>query len=129
MVFLEARQDIPDFLRALNIYCLPSLWEGLSIGLLEAMAMGKAVVATAIDGTKEVVQDGVNGLFIPPKSPEKLAETLTRLITDAPLRLRLGAAARQTVHSEFNAETMTRQVEQLYQKVAPKRAIATPVSV
>jgi glycosyltransferase involved in cell wall biosynthesis len=129
MVFLEARQDIPDFLRALNIYCLPSLWEGLSIGLLEAMAMGKAVVATAIDGTKEVVQDGVNGLFIPPKSPEKLAETLTRLITDAPLRLRLGAAARQTVHSEFNAETMTRQVEQLYQKVAPKRAIATSVSV
>ena len=129
LLFLEARQDIPDFLRALDIYCLPSLWEGLSIGLLEAMAMGKAVVATAIDGTREVVQDGVNGLFVPPSSPEKLAETLSRLIADAPLRQRLGMAARQTVLQKFNSDTMTRQIEQLYQKLAPKQATAAPIAV
>ncbi|MBF9236496.1 glycosyltransferase [Hymenobacter sp. BT683] len=129
LVFLEARQDIPDVLRALDIYCLPSLWEGLSIGLLEAMAMGKAVVATAIDGTREVVQDGVNGLCIPPKSPEQLAAALTRLLADAGLRGRLGAAARQTVAREFNVETMTRQVEQLYQQLAPARAVPRPAAV
>ena len=125
--FLEARQDIPDFLRALDIYCLPSLWEGLSIGLLEAMAMGKAVVATAIDGTREVIEDEVNGLFIPPKSPEKLAAAVTRLAADAGLRERLGAAARATVQREFNAETMTRRVEQLYERV--RRTQPTPVPV
>lgn len=122
--FLEARQDIPDVLKALDIYCLPSLWEGLSIGLLEAMAMGKSVIATAIDGTREVIDDNVNGLFIPPKSPEKLAEALTRLATDPALRQRLGAAARQTVLSKFNAETMTRQVEQLYEQVTHPTSVS-----
>ncbi|QNE38268.1 glycosyltransferase family 4 protein [Hymenobacter sp. NBH84] len=119
VVFLAARQDIPDFLRALDIYCLPSLWEGLSLGLLEAMAMGKAVVATAIDGTREVIQDTINGLLIPARSPEKLAEALTKLIGDETLRRELGREARQTVQMEFNAVTMTRQVEQLYERVLP----------
>ena len=127
VLFLAARQDIPDFLRALDIYCLPSLWEGLSLGLLEAMAMGKAVVATAIDGTREVVEDAVNGLLIPPQSPEKLAEALTKLITNEPLRRTLGREARQTVQTNFNAVTMTRQVEQLYQRVLQKSPAATAV--
>jgi glycosyltransferase involved in cell wall biosynthesis len=115
--FLEARQDIPDLLRAIDIYCLPSLWEGLSIGLLEAMAMGKAVVATAIDGTLEVIEDGVNGLLIQPNLPEQLAVALTRLVNDAELRHRLGTAARELVHRDFNAITMTRQIEEIYEKV------------
>lgn len=117
LVFLEARQDVPDLLRALDIYCLPSLWEGLPIGLLEAMAMAKAVVVTGVDGTKEAVQDGVNGVLIPPQSPPQLAEALMRLAADAPLRQTLGNAARQTVLREFNVETMTRHVEQLYDQV------------
>lgn len=123
--FLEARQDVPDFLRALDVYCLPSLWEGLPIGLLEAMAMAKAIVATGVDGTKEAIQDEVNGLLIPPKSPQKLAEAIVRLAADANLRQTLGAAARQTVLREFNVEVMTREVEQLYEQVTggqPARA-------
>lgn len=115
--FLEARQDIPDLLQTIDIYCLPSLWEGLSIGLLEAMAMGKAVVATAIDGTREVIEDEVNGLFIKPQVPEQLAAALTRLASDAALRQRVGKAARESVHRDFNAVKMTRQVERLYEKL------------
>ncbi|MES1160722.1 MAG: glycosyltransferase family 4 protein, partial [Bacteroidota bacterium] len=64
ITFWPFRQDVPDILAAADIFVLPSLWEGLPIGLLEAMAMGKAVIATNVDGTKEVVQDQHNGLLI-----------------------------------------------------------------
>jgi glycosyltransferase involved in cell wall biosynthesis len=119
VTFIDFRQDIPDILNALDIYCLPSLWEGLPIGLLEAMAMGKAVVATAIDGTKEVVDHLQNGLLIPPMSPEKLAESLVLLATDNDLRNALGRSARQTVQERYNVENMTRQVEKLYKQLLP----------
>lgn len=129
IIFLEARQDVPDFLNAIDVYCLPSLWEGLPIGLLEAMAMGKAVVATGVDGTKEAIQDGVNGLLIPMKSPQELAQALMRMAGDAELRRTLGAAARQTVLREFNVETMTRQVEELYQQVTQKQPADPPLAI
>ena len=113
--FLPFRHDVAAILQSLDIYCLPSLWEGLPIGLLEAMAMGKAVIATAIDGTREVVQSEQNGLLIPPGSPAGLAAAIARLAADPALRAQLGQQARHTVQAHFNAETMTRAIEQLYQ--------------
>lgn len=119
ITFVDFRQDIPDILNAIDIYCLPSLWEGLPIGLLEAMAMGKAVVATAIDGTKEVVVHMENGLLMPPSSPETLAKSLVLLATDNNLREILSFKAHQTIQDKYNVGNMTRQVEMLYQKVLP----------
>lgn len=119
ITFVDFRQDIPDILNAIDIYCLPSLWEGLPIGLLEAMAMGKAVVATAIDGTKEVVVHMENGLLMPPSSPETLAKSLVLLATDNNLRDILSFKAHQTIQEKYNVGNMTRQVEMLYQKVMP----------
>ena len=69
------REDIPDILNAINVFCLPSLWEGLSISLLEAMAMKKAIVATSTDGTKDVINDGVNGIIVNFNKPNELAES------------------------------------------------------
>jgi glycosyltransferase involved in cell wall biosynthesis len=93
---------------------LPSLWEGLPIGLLEAMAMGKAVIGTRVDGTREVLQDGENGLVVEPGDVGALAAAILRLAGDKELRELMGARAVETVRERFNAAVMTREIENLY---------------
>jgi glycosyltransferase involved in cell wall biosynthesis len=112
--FSPFRQDIPDVLAAADIYVLPSLWEGLPIGLLEAMAMGKAVIGTRVDGTREVLQDGENGLVVEPGDVGALAAAILRLAGDKELRELMGARAVETVRERFNAAVMTREIENLY---------------
>jgi glycosyltransferase involved in cell wall biosynthesis len=112
--FMDFRQDVPNILNAINIYCLPSLWEGLPLGMLEAMAMRKAIVATAIDGTKEVINNMENGIVIPVKSPQKLADALLLLAGNKELRASMGIKARETIEHDFNIEQMTRRIEKLY---------------
>ena len=72
VIFCGYRTDTPDLLQVMDIYCLPSLWEGLPIGLIEAMAMKNAVIATEVDGSKEMVTHGVNGLLIPSRDHKAL---------------------------------------------------------
>lgn len=126
VIFTDFRQDVPDLLRALDIYCLPSLWEGLPIGVLEAMAMGKAVVATAIDGTREIIENGRNGLLIPPCAPAALAAAIGKLAGDATLRQALGAQARQFIRAGFGVGRMTRRVEEIYQQLVPLAGVRQP---
>lgn len=114
VIFTDFRQDVPDVLQALDIYCLPSLWEGLPLGVLEAMAMGKPVIASSIEASREVIEPGVNGLLVTPQDPAQLAAAIARLAASTELRRTLGARAYQTIQSGFTAEEMTRQVEQLY---------------
>lgn len=117
ILFIPFRQDVPNILNAIDIYCLPSLWEGLPIGMLEAMAMKKAVVVTAIDGAKEVIEHGKNGMLIPVKDPQKLAETLVALAHDRELQHTLGINAGQTIAAQFNVEKMTREIEKVYDRL------------
>lgn len=117
IIFVEFRQDIPDILSAIAIYCLPSLWEGLPIGLLEAMAMGKAIVATEIDGTKEVINHMENGLLIPVKQPRLLADALIILIQKENLRKDLGGKARELIKKEFTIDRMTNEIQTVYKQV------------
>jgi len=114
IIFQNFRDDIPVILNGIDIFCLPSLWEGLPIALLEAMAMRKAIIATAIDGTKDLVKHMENGLLIAPLSPDQLAEAIQLLVNDAPLRKKLGDQAGITVKENFNIGTMTRKVEAEY---------------
>ncbi len=99
--FLGQRPDIPDLLGALDIFVLPSHSEGVSLALLEAMAAGLPVIATAVGGLPEVVTDGVNGLLIPPQDPEALAQALARLLDDPALAKKLGENARRHVEEKF----------------------------
>jgi glycosyltransferase involved in cell wall biosynthesis len=115
--FQAFRQDVPDVLHAADIFVLPSLWEGLPIGLLEAMAMRKAVIGTRVDGTREVLQDGDNGLMVEPGDVDGLAAAIVRLAADRELRESLRARAFQTVRQRFDAATMTREIESIYSKV------------
>ncbi len=117
IIFQAFRQDVPDVLHAADIFVLPSLWEGLPIGLLEAMAMRKAVIGTRVDGTREVLQDGDNGLMVEPGDVDGLAAAIVRLAADRELRESLRARAFQTVRERFDAVTMTREIESIYSKV------------
>lgn len=108
------RLDVPDVLNASDIYCLPSLWEGQPIGLIEAMAIGKAVIATHVDGSKELVKDGFNGLLIDPQEPQQLAAAIDRLHTDIKLRKKLAEQAYQTIKERYDGASMARQIEEAY---------------
>ncbi len=115
IIFLPFRQDVPAILQAADIFVLPSLWEGLPIGLLEAMSMGKAVIATNVDGTSEIVRHHDNGYLIEVDNLEnELAEAIKLLATDRVLRHKYGGHAIETVKNHFNATIMTRQIENIY---------------
>jgi glycosyltransferase involved in cell wall biosynthesis len=115
------RQDVPDLLAAADIYVLPSLWEGLPIGLLEAMAMRKAIIATGVDGTREIIEQGDNGCLIDTTGlTENLTRALVELASDRKKRERLGNRAAETVKDRYNAEDMTRQIEKIYLQLTQK---------
>ena len=117
VVFDNFRQDVPAVLNAVDIYCLPSLWEGFPIGVLEAMAMSKAVIASDVDGTREAVEHEVTGLLVPPKNEAALATALERLIQDQSLRTLLQENAGKCVKANFDVRDMTHKIETVYQQV------------
>jgi glycosyltransferase involved in cell wall biosynthesis len=121
VVFEKFRTDIPDVLAAMDVFCLPSLWEGLPIGLMEAMAMKRAVLATRVDGSRELVEDGESGILVPPGDAGALSAALVRLATDPLLRARLGARARETIAGGFDVNGMTRKIESLYVETLENR--------
>jgi L-malate glycosyltransferase len=121
-----ALDDIPAFLAGLDLAVLPSLSEGMSNAVLEYMAAGRPIVATAVGATPRLLQDGVHGLVVPPNDPRALAAALDRLLRDPALACRLAAAARRRAHEEFSREAMVRRFEAFYlrlcQEPAPRRS-------
>jgi glycosyltransferase involved in cell wall biosynthesis len=114
--------DIPRLLPALDVFVLSSLYEGLPLSLLEAMASGIPCIATAADGIKEVIIDGENGLLLPlGATAAELAERLSTLASDPDLRGRLATAALFTVNSLHDITSMTRLTEDLYEQVRSGR--------
>ncbi len=111
---LGFRQDVPALLASFDLYAQPSLWEGLSISLLEAMAAGKPIIATDIIGNREVVRDGITGRLVPPADPPALARALLQLIGDPALAGRLGQQAQQHAIIHFSAERMIQETLELY---------------
>jgi glycosyltransferase involved in cell wall biosynthesis len=123
LVIQPFRTDVPEVLAAVDAYCLPSLWEGLPIGLLEAMSMRKPVIASRVDGTANILRDRENGLLIAPQKPQELASAIVALYQDADLRERVARGAHQTILAHYSAERMARQVETVYQNAlrAPQK--------
>jgi glycosyltransferase involved in cell wall biosynthesis len=110
------RLDVPDVLNAIDVYCLLSLWEGLSIALLEAMAMRKAIIATPTDGTRELISDASNGLVVAFNSPLDASKAMLRFKDDAGLRTRYGSEARKVVAERFNAARVASMVGEIYSR-------------
>lgn len=114
VTFVGFRTDVPAVLNLLDIYCLPSLWEGLPIGVLEAMAMAKAIVATPVDGTKEVIEHQVSGMLFPEYDAEKMASCILELVNDSKKRVELGANALARIKESFTVERMSKELGELY---------------
>jgi glycosyltransferase involved in cell wall biosynthesis len=121
VVWAGHREDIPEILATLDVFVLASLEENLPQSVLEAMAAGVAVVATAVGGVPECVHAGATGLLVPPGDATALAEAIARLLRDADLRGRFGAAGQRRIREQFSAETQVPRIE-----AALARAISNP---
>ena len=118
VLLLGERSDARDLLALFDVLVLPSLWEGLPLVLLEAAMLGKPIVATDIDGVREVVRDGETGLLVPPARPDALAAAVVGLLDDPGLAARLGGAARSEIQAEFSLERMVKETQNLYLDLA-----------
>ena len=114
VVFLGFIEDVPQIMSLIDIFVLPSLWEGLPISLLEAMAARKPVIATGVGGIPEVLADEVSGLLVPPKDTKALTKAILELLKDTAKREAMGEKARQRVAESFNIERMVRDYEECY---------------
>jgi len=117
VTFAGIRMDVPEILAALDVFAFPSLWEGLPLAVLEAMAAGLPVVATRVGGIPEAVEDGVTGLLVPPRDPEALAEAIITLLQDRERAVAMGQAGRARVEGYFSVERMVQQTEALYEEL------------
>ncbi len=111
---LGEKEDVAAWLAAFDLYCLPSLWEGLPNSLLEAMSLGLPVVASAVDGIPEAVLDGKDGMLAPPDKPAALAKILRSLLDNPARRAALGKAAQATIAERFTLRRMLTEYESAY---------------
>jgi glycosyltransferase involved in cell wall biosynthesis len=120
--FLGYRSDVPSLIAALDAYVLPSLWEGLPLALLEALASGKPIVATTVGGNPEVVVDGENGRLVPPRDPEALARAVLALRNDPALRERMRENNLARFARQFSVGSMVAGHVGLYREMSAQRA-------
>jgi glycosyltransferase involved in cell wall biosynthesis len=128
VTFTGFRLDVPKLLAEVAVSVLPSLSEGLSNAILESMAAGVPVVATAVGGNPEAVQDGVTGLLVPPRDADSLARAISTLLEDRDLAARLGRAGRQRVVERFSDERMVRETEQFYLALLSRKGFRVAAS-
>ena len=114
VIFTGFRTDIPEITSIFDIAVLASYFEGLGRVLLEAMVLGKAVVATRVGGIVDVVDDGETGLLVEPKNHKELAQAIIKLLSDSNLRRKMGGSARKRIDERFNAQTMVNDIQNLY---------------
>lgn len=110
-------EDVPDLLRSFDLFALPSLGEGISNTILEAMASGLPVIATHVGGNPELVEEGVTGLLVPPAEPDAMAQALLKYLEN-PLRIDIqGRTARLRAETRFSLEAMAREYLAVYDGV------------
>jgi len=118
VIFTGRRDDVVELLAAADLFVLSSLSEGVSIALLEAMAMRLPVVVTDVGGNRDVVEDGVSGLIVPARDEHALAEKITLCLRDRELRAKLGEAGRRKVENAFSDRVVVRQLERIYEEIS-----------
>lgn len=117
LVFLGYRDDVQNLMMQLDLIVLSSLWEGLPLTPIEAYSVGKTVVATAVDGTVEIVRDGVDGYLIEPKNSKAIAEKVIDLFENTDKRIRFEKAAVERYKKEFSFDTLERKYLEYYERL------------
>jgi len=117
------RSDIPDILSTWDIYVQPSLWEGLCLTVVEAIASGLPVVATNVGGIPESVIDGYNGFLVPPKDPRAFADRILELVDNPDLRIRMGERSRKIAEEKYSLESMVNKVEELIDTLIKEKIV------
>jgi glycosyltransferase involved in cell wall biosynthesis len=112
--FLGFRRDTPDLMRAVDVVALSSVWEGMPVSVLEAMASAKPLVATDVGSVSDAVVNLETGLLVPPRSPQLLARALLSLLRNPEARQAMGQAGRQRVEKQFTLQAMVSGIEQVY---------------
>ena len=125
ITFTGRRDDVPAVTAALDVAVLPSYREAQGLSILEAMALSRPVVASAVGGIPEMIDDGRTGLLVAPRDPGALAGAITRLLQNNDYAARIGRAGHDLVHERFCVEQMVRAVETIYDDaVAEERRLA-----
>jgi sugar transferase (PEP-CTERM/EpsH1 system associated) len=119
--FAGVRRDIPGLLELCEVYVSSSRYEGMSNTILEAMAATRPVVATAVGGTPDLVEDGVSGFLVPAGAEEPMAARVTQLLDDATLRRRMGEAGRARIEARHSMTEMVRAYSDLYETMWAER--------
>jgi len=119
--FMGIRADVAELLGQCDIFALSSEWEGVPLTILEAMAAGRPVVATAVGGVPELVEDGTTGILVPPGDRVALAEALLRLANDPKLRQLMGEEGQKRARERFDITLTAREYETLYLRLLQDR--------
>jgi glycosyltransferase involved in cell wall biosynthesis len=122
--FVGFIRDVPDFLSSIDIFVLPSLFEGLGVAVLEAMAAGKPVVATDVGGLSELVDDRRTGLLVPPRDSRALARAISDLVSKRDLLREMGKNGQERVLGNFTMGQMAKKNEDYYYELLQNRAKA-----
>lgn len=122
--FVGVLRDVRELLSRVDVMVLSSYSEGMSNALLEGLASGLPLVATAVGGNREVIEDGVNGYLVPPGDPQALASALSRLAQDSELRRRLGVASRELAVASYSTRVMVDRFEALYARLLSPKGLA-----
>jgi glycosyltransferase involved in cell wall biosynthesis len=112
--FLGARADICEFLSAIDVFIMPSLWEGQPIALLEALAIGKPCIASAVDGIPEIIIDKVNGCLVSPKDVESLTRVMDLAIESPNLLWQSPSRRVSRLDPKFLAKNMAMEIADIY---------------
>jgi len=121
--FLGARRDLGNILSAIDIFAMPSYWEGLPLSMVLAMGAGLPVVASRVAGIPEVVKDGVTGVLVDAGDSNQLARALVTLVNDRQLRARLGAAAKAFVLPRFGIDGYVASMTTLYDRLLAAKGL------
>jgi glycosyltransferase involved in cell wall biosynthesis len=132
LTFVDGGVAMAGYLEAIDIYCRPSLQQGLGVVMLEAMALGRPVIASGVGGVMSVIEDNVNGLIVAPSDSRSLGDRIIELLQDREKARRIAAAGQQMVRDRFNENRMLDEVLQVYREVhaaRPQTQDSPPVTI
>jgi glycosyltransferase involved in cell wall biosynthesis len=123
VIFTGFHEDVAQLIATFDVAVLPSYFEGMGRVLLEAMAMEKPVVGTAVGGIPDLIEQGLNGYLVSPGSEKELASAVLKILNDKGLALKMGQAGRMKMTDRFSAESMVRSIEKVYSELLEQKGI------